>query len=534
MTLSHTLPATPNAVLRQALELIRAGRFAEARSLLERLAERCDERADLLMAYALAGSHEPVAAANLFCVLADRHPQAVHPAYELIEMLAACKRRADAEPVLREVVRRTPHDGRALEALGELLIQLGRLDDAAAWLQKAVALRPDNITARNLMAACLSEQGRLAEADAIFRAILAEYPNDARTLANRGALLSTENAADLALAHYRQAIALNPHDARVRLNHSIALLKDGQYAPGWHEHEWRFRLPGRSAPRAATLMRSLTPDLNLRGKRILVTHEQGLGDTLMYLRYLPPLARRGAQLIISVPETLAGLVRRIPGVHHVICNTQPIPPHDWHCPFISLPRVFAATETPMGDLAPYLTADPNRIRHWRSYLPTNGRLNIGLVWAGAQRPDIAEAQIVDRKRSVRLDTLAPLGRVPGINLVSLQAGPSAREMTDMPEGMRLYDPMDAVRDMHDTAALIASLDAVVSVDTAVVHLAGAIGRPVIMMDRYDNCWRWLSKREDSPWYPTLRIVRQTRPRVWSDVVERVSAILGDMATQVAT
>ncbi|TWB10276.1 tetratricopeptide repeat protein [Gluconacetobacter diazotrophicus] len=534
-------PADLNAPLRQALDWIRAGRFADARALLEPLAarpgirpgEHPDERLNLLLAYALGGSHEPVRAAALFCALALRYPAAVHPAYDLVTLLVAQNRRADAEPVLQEVVARTPHDGRAHESLGDLLIQLGRFRDAEARLRTAIDLRPDSLSAQNLMAACLSEQGRNAEADAIFRRVLAAHPDDATTHANRGHLLAAENTFDAALDHFRQAIALRPDDARVRLNHSIALLKAGRYAEGWTEHEWRFRLPGHASVSAATLMPSLTPDLDIAGTHILLTHEEGLGDTLMYLRYLPPLVRRGARLTVRVPETLAPLVRRIAGLHRVITGDQPapapVPAYDWHCPLISLPRVFAATAEAMGDPPPYLTASPELVRHWRPYLPSNGRLNVGVVWAGSSRPDVTKAYMTDRRRSMKLAALAPLGRVAGINLVSLQKGPATAQMADLPDDMRLYDPMEDVRDMDDTAALVASLDVVVSVDTSIVHLAGALGRPVIMLDRYDNCWRWLSGREDSPWYPTLRIIRQPRPHAWDDVVAGTAAILEQMA-----
>jgi Flp pilus assembly protein TadD len=541
MTIAPAFPtptrSTPrmDATLRQALDWIRAGRFIDARALLEPLAARADdgpdERLTLLLAYALGGGYEPVRAAALFCAVAHRHPGAIHPAHDLVALLAAHNRREDAEPVLQAVITRTPHDGRAHESLGDLLIQMGRPREAEGRLRTALDLRPDSLSGQNLMAASLSEQGRIADADAIFRRVLEVHPDDATTHANRAHLLSVENAVETALDHYRRAITQRPDDARVRLNHSIALLKAGRYAQGWAEHEWRFRLPGRSHARLppTTPMPSLTPGRDIAGKHILVMHEEGLGDTLMYLRYLPALVRRGARLTVWVPETLAALVRRIPGLHRVLSGDQPSPAHDWHCPFISLPRVFAGIEDAMGDPPPYLSASPERIRHWRPHLPSNGRLNVGLVWAGAPRPDAANTHFVDRKRSIRLAALAPLGRVAGLNLVSLQMGPGTAQMGDMPGDMRLYDPMEDVRDMHDTAALIMSLDVVVSVDTSVVHLAGALGRPTILLDRYDNCWRWLSGREDSPWYPTLRIVRQTRPGVWDDVVTRAAAMLEQMA-----
>ncbi|GBQ31509.1 glycosyltransferase family protein [Gluconacetobacter azotocaptans] len=518
-------------VLRQALERIKAGRFAEALDLMTPLQHCVDERIDLLLAHARAGCHDPAGAAVLFCRLAGRYPSALHPAHETIGLLVAQDRRADAEPVLRAVVALTPEDARAHESLGDLLIQLTRFTEAEAALRSALHLRPDSLSASHLLAAALAEQGRIAEADALLRQVLDAHPDCPVTHANRATLLSVENRVEEALDHFRASIALKPDNARVRLNHSIALLKAGRYTQGWAEHEWRFRLPGHANPLPATLMPSITPGMDIAGKRILVSQEEGLGDTLMYLRFLPALVRRGARVTVQVPDALAGLVRRMPGLHRVISDHHAVPAHDWHCPFISLPRVFSATADTMGDAAPYLTAAPDLIRHWAAHIPANGRLNAGLVWGGAPRPDVTNAHIIDQKRSMRLAALAPLARIAGINLVSLQKGPAAEQMSAMPEGMRLYDPMDDVRDMHDTAALIAGLDVVVSVDTSIVHLAGALGCPTILMDRYENCWRWLSGRDDSPWYPSLRIVRQTRPRDWNDVVRRAAAILGDMAEQ---
>ncbi|MBB2202497.1 tetratricopeptide repeat protein [Gluconacetobacter tumulisoli] len=529
-----TIDPSPSAsvldnVLRQALERIRAGRFTEALNLLTPLEHCVDERIDLLLAHARAGCHDPAGAAALFCRLARRHPTAIHPAHETIGFLVAQDRRADAEPVLRSVVELAPEDARAHESLGDLLIQLTRFTEAEAVLRSALHLRPDSISAGNLLAAALSEQGRIAEADALLRKVLDAHPDNSMTHANRASLLSMENRVEEALDHFRTSITLKPDDARVRLNHSIALLKAGRHAQGWAEHEWRFWLPGHTSLPPETLMPSIAPGLDIAGKRILVTQEEGLGDTLMYLRFLPALIRRGARLTVWVPDALAGLVRRMPGLHRVMSGDHAVPAHDWHCPFISLPRVFSATADTMGDLPPYLAAAPALVRHWAAHVPSNGRLNVGLVWAGAPRPDITNAHIIDQKRSMKLAVLARLASVAGINLISLQKGGATSQMADMPDGMRLYDPMDDVRDMHDTAALIASLDVVVSVDTSIVHLAGALGCPTILMDRYDNCWRWLSGRDDSPWYPSLKIVRQTRPRDWNDVVRRVATLLGDMA-----
>jgi hypothetical protein len=256
-------------------------------------------------------------------------------------------------------------------------------------------------------------------------------------------------------------------------------------------------------------------------------HEEGFGDTIQFLRYLPLLARRGATVAVAVPPPLAPLLRTVPGVAEAPDGNAPVPAHDFHCSFVGLPRAFETTlETIPCDI-PYLTADGALARQWAARLPEKGALRVGLCWAGQARPWLPGFSGLDHRRSTRLATLAPLAAVPGVQFVSLQKGPASEEARAA--GFELLDVMDAARDFADTAALVANLDLVISVDTSVVHLAGAMGKPVFLLDRYDNCWRWLSGREDSPWYPTLRIFRQSRSGEWGPVIERVATALAAMA-----
>jgi hypothetical protein len=262
-------------------------------------------------------------------------------------------------------------------------------------------------------------------------------------------------------------------------------------------------------------MPSLAPGESLAGRTILALHEDGFGDTLQFLRYLPLLAERGATVIACVPPALERVMRLVPGVTAVVTAADALPAHGHVCPMFSLPRVFGTTIDTVPPV-PYLAFDPPP-------RPPGRVPRVGLVWAGQARPHLPGFRSLDRRRSAGLAAFAPLAALTGIRFVSLQMGPAARQPA--PPGLVLEDAMADVTDFADTARVIAGLDAVVSVDTSMVHLAGLVGKPVLLLDRYDCCWRWLHGRADSPWYPKLRIFRQEQPGDWSAPMARIAAAL---------
>lgn len=514
-------PGADTALLRRAWFEIQEGRFEATCTALEPFACQGDSRVDILYSFACAGSRKPEKAAELMVKSGSANPSARHPGHDLVDLFGRFGRRPEAEQVLRCMLPRAPNDARIYDALGDVLTQQGRFDEAVTVLKKSLAIRPCAPYPMNLLAIAYSEQGEVEKAIEIFREVLQMTPGNASAISNLACIYSAQNRCDEAIDLYRSAIQERPDDAQIRLNYSVALLKAGRFAQGWSEHEWRLNLPGHSQLPKDRLMPSLRDGLDIRGKRILITQEEGLGDTLMYLRYLPALARRGARLHVWVPAELEALCRRM-DCAEVVQVGGSVPDYDWHCPFISLPRVFVGTSEPMGDPVPYLKTAPAHVAEMARHIPQNGKLNVGLIWGGAPRPHQTSAHVVDRRRSVPLHLLAPLGKIAGVNLISLQKGPYADQMMDPPEGMRLYDPTPYLHTMDDTAALMEGLDIIVSVDTSSVHLAGALGLPVLMMDRFDNCWRWLSGRADSDWYPTLSIIRQKRPRQWAPVIRQVA------------
>lgn len=528
MSHDRTDQAPDQALLRRAWHEVKAARYhATLDALAPYNAEENDQIA-LLQAICLAATGHCDQSACIFCWLGKKVLSELHPLHQLAELFIEQERRADLLPICRAALHHAPQDARIYDLLGSIHVQMGDYTAGIAVFRQAVALRPDNATSLNLLAMALYEQGNVEEGLALLQSLLEKWPDHAGALSNMGCVLSGMGRMQDAVAFYSKAIQIYPDHAQIRLNHSIALLKAGRYAQGWAEHEWRLRLPGHTSLPSTKLLPTLGPETQIEGKRILITQEEGLGDTLMYLRFIEPLAQRGALPHLWVPETLGALCRHVKGATTVQVGGT-LPAFDWHCPFISLPRVFSATAHPLGAKVPYLRVDAAKVRHFAKHVPQNGNLNVGLVWGGAPRPTLIGPHMTDRKRSMSLATLAPLANVPGLNFISLQKGPYAQEALTPPPGMTLLDPTDALHTMEDTAALLMSIDVLVSVDTSCVHLAGGLGRPVILLDRFDNCWRWLHGTQRSPWYPTVRILRQTQPRQWGSVVSRLVRALQAMA-----
>ncbi len=547
-------PPARQAVLRQAFEALHDGRFEAAWTNAGALAgsDPVDLEAALLAGLALGGRSAQAGAAfgasgtgaaelagrsaTLLSAVAARRPQHAHPCLDLLGLLRRQRLQDGYAPVLHACLARAPDDPRLRRALAELQHETGEdaaaLDTIEGWL----ALRPDDEAALGLRGTVLASLNRGEEALAQFRALAARSPGSARHWTNLGNTLRGLGRLEEAVPALRRAAELAPRDGQIRLNHAVALLHAGRMDAGWREYEARLSLPGHTPlPRSGLLPALATLPggaAALRGRRVLCTHEEGFGDTLQFARFLPLLAAAGAHVVAQVPATLARLLRSLgPGVE-VVADGDAIAPCDWHCPMLSLPRVFGTTLGTIPSAVPYLHADPVAILGAEARLSrvpgADRTLRVGLAWAGQSRPWQPGIAAIDRRRSIGLAALAPLGALPDVTLVGLQVGPEAAQAGAV-AGFALHDGVADARDFADTAAVVACLDVVVSVDTAVVHLAGALGRPVLMLDRFDACWRWLHGRDDSPWYPGLRIVRQARPGDWGETVGRVAAALRDMA-----
>jgi tetratricopeptide (TPR) repeat protein len=452
----------------------------------------------------------------------------------LNEAIACYQRAIDLQPQIPQM-----HN-----SLGYALAKQGMLDAAVACYHRAIALNPTYPEAHNNLGHALGQQGRLDGAIACYRRAidLRQCYQEARN--NLGAALAEQRRLDAAVACYRGAIDLDPSFAEAHFNLAIALLAQGDMAAGWQEYEWRWRMPeGIKACRI--FAQPQWRGEPAAGRTLLIHAEQGFGDTLQFCRYGPLAAARGMRVIMQVPKPLVRALRLLPGVDLVVGPGEALPAFDLHCPMLSMPLAMGTTIETIPSAAAYLHADAVQVAAWRMRLAAldgpmgdslgdsmgvplgDSRPRIGLVWAGAARTGTALAA-VDRRRSLSADRLAPLLDLPGLHFFSLQKGDAAATVHP-----RLTDFMDEMGDFADTASLIANLDLIISVDTAVAHLAAALGKPVWLLDRFDACWRWLIGRRDSPWYPTLRLYRQPRPGDWAPVLAEVARDLRSLAIRTA-
>ncbi len=410
-----------------------------------------------------------------------------------------------------QVLAQEPQNADALHMLGMVCMATDQPDRALALLDRARALKPEDAARLGNRASVLYFLGREAEALALYDAALAADPDFAPTWRNRGVVLYAARRFEEARADLDRARAMMPDDPSAMLESAFLHLHLGDFARGWAEYEARWHT-GLAMPAAGP---RFTGQEDVVGRVVLLHAEQGLGDTLQFCRYAPLVAARGAVVVLAVPQPLIRLMRGLPGVARVV-DIAAIPDFDLHCPLLSLPGVFQTRLETIPADCPYLAADPQAAAAWRARLAPLPGLRVGLVWSGASRPDQPNAHRTNRRRSMPAAQLAPLRQVEGISLVSLQKG-----ATDRPPGLPLHDWTAELGDFADTAALVAGLDLVISVDTSVAHLAGALGIPVWLMNRFDTCWRWLHDRTDSPWYPTARLFTQTRPGDWDGVVAEV-------------
>ncbi|HET7881274.1 MAG TPA: tetratricopeptide repeat protein [Acetobacteraceae bacterium] len=516
-----------SAVLQAALTALKAGHYRDAEQMCRPLTlhDQSDMQAVLVLGLALAAQGKADAAAPLLNRVARLNPLHAHPCRDLAELLPWEIRALLVEGQYRACLARSPSDARLRFGLAELLRERGDGAGAIGVLQPLLRLLGESAEVHDQMGAALAEAGRFAEALAEFRRAVELDPAQAVFWGNLAMMLKIEGQFDAALDACDQAVARAPEHRQLRVNRAVVRLHAGRLAEAWQDEEWVLAEEGRSALSTERLLPPLSRSPELAGRTVLVVQEEGLGDTLQFLRYLPLLARRGARVAAAVPPALTRLLRTVPGIALVPDGVDAVPRFDFWCSFNSLPRVFEVTLETIPAEVPYISADPLLARRWAARLPDDGALRVGLCWAGQARPWLSGFVGLDGRRSTRLATLEPLGNIPGLRFVSLQKGPAVQEVPTF----NLLDLMAEVQDFADTAALVANLDVVISVDTSVVHLAGAMGKPVFLLDRYDNCWRWLSGREDSPWYPTLRIFRQQRSGDWAPVIARVATALAAMA-----
>ncbi|KAA0571894.1 tetratricopeptide repeat protein [Azospirillum sp. Sh1] len=400
-----------------------------------------------------------------------------------------------------------------------LLIRHGKLDAAQAMHDRLRQLAPLEGHAEAGDSLVASLRGDFATAVSLGRRSLALQPASLSALINLSLAEHDSGQMERARRGNERALALHPESDVARFNLSMVLLAQGDFANGWRLYESRWRMENRAYPAHAPRWRGGDP----AGRSFLLVAEQGQGDTLHFVRYAPMLAALGAHVHLMVQPSLVRLLSTLPGIASVRSLADPPPVCDACIPLLSLPLAFGTTLATIPAAVPYLHTSEQDRATWKRRLGGERRRRVGLVWAGSAHDEQFIAHMVDRRRSFPLAALAPLADVPGVTFYSLQKGPPANEVR--PPGLDLVDWMEMVGDFADTAAFVAELDLVISVDTSVCHLVGALGRPIWMLSRYDSCWRWLCNRSDSPWYPTMRLFRQGRPGDWTPVIDRVRIAL---------
>jgi Tfp pilus assembly protein PilF len=427
-------------------------------------------------------------------------------------------RSEEAVTSCREAVRLAPGSPQAHSNLGLALLDCDRLAEAEAALREAVRLNPGFAAAHNNLGIVAWRGGRLAEARDHYGEALRLRPDFAEATNNLGNTLRDLGRLDEAERLFDRAVGLKPDYADAHWNRALVWLLRGDLARGWPEYEWRWRLrafDGRTVPGPRWDGGSLD------GKTILLHAEQGLGDTFQFVRYAPLVKARGGTVVLRCQSPLVAVLAGAPGIDAVVPENAPLPVFDVQVPLLSLPLIVRTTAESVPAAVSYLSPDPARAARWRGRLDALPGHKVGIAWQGSGK------NRTDAMRSVPLAAFEPLARVPGVTLVSLQNGPAAEQVATL--GGRfpvtVLDGLDADGPFLDTAAVVAGLDLVVACDSAVGHLAGAIGADCWLALMAVPDWRWQLGREDSPWYPRHRLFRQDRPGDWAGVFNRTADAL---------
>jgi len=411
--------------------------------------------------------------------------------------------------------------------LGNVYKSLGRLEDAITAYRDAIAIDSGLAEARLNLGTALYQTGESGQAIAHCRAALELRPSFAEASLSLGYLLEQEGDAPGAMECYRGAIAARPDYAEAHFNYALQLLLHGDYRIGWKEYEWRLRLPDleRFWPHAG---RARWDGSALDGKVVLLYAEQGFGDAIQFVRYAPMVAERGGRVIVSCPPKLKALFETVPGISAVLKTGEPLPAFDVCCSFLSLPWIFKTTLETIPARVPYVRSNAEKAGRWKTRLAADGAsLRVGLYWTTDTKSRISPL------RSLTLEMLAPLGNIPGVTFYSLQRGAAAGQAAIPPKGMAMVDLSAELADFSDDAALISNLDLVISIDTATAHLAGAMGRRVWTLTHFPPDWRWVLGRDDSPWYPTMRLFRRGPADAWEQVILRVGQAVRQLAERQA-
>lgn len=545
-------PQHPDALHLAGVAAMDQGRPGEAVELIGRAISMHPAVADFHynLGVALMDLQQKEQALGAFQRALQIKPDALNARANIAGVLLSLKRFAEAIEVAKSVLAIDPNNPDALNNLGVGLKETNHLPEAIACYERSLAIRPNSVETLTNLGNALQREKRYDESLAVHSRAVALRPDVAQLHNNLGSVLYDMMRYPEAIQCFERAIAILPafpeamcslcnsfyRDNQLKraidvglevirkwpewslpkFNVSLMLLLDGRFKEGWEMNEVRWSVNELGAPRY-DFNKPRWDGSDLHGKTILLYGEQGFGDTIQFARYIPMVLARGGRIILGCQTEVVRLLQQMKGVENVFSSLDPATPFDVHCPLMSLPGVFGTDLSNIPSSPKYLQADPALAATWRERIPNDPNvLKIGLTWAGRPTHDN------DRNRSIALAALAPLADVKGTWFCSLQKGPSAKEAKSPPNGMQIADFSEQINDFADTAAVIEHLDMVISVDTAAAHLAAAMGKPTWILLPVVPDWRWLMDREDSPWYPTVRLFRQKKLLDWMPTIRRLT------------
>jgi tetratricopeptide (TPR) repeat protein len=541
--------------LQGALSLHQQGRLREAEKLYARTLKASPDNFDALHLLGLikAQSGQMGEAYRLMTAALKINPNAPDALVNFANVLHALKRDTEALDCLDKALALRPGDPEALFYRGNALISLGRVEEALPCFNAVLTRNPMQIDALLNRGTTLARLGRHAEALVDFDVIVARAPNHVEALYNRGTALLDFDRADQALAAFETALAgapqhigawtnrgralqaLNRHDdavasyekaiaidknfADAHSNLALSLLRIGQLPRGFVEYEWRWKRSGMTDTRRGYHGRLWLGEFPLGQRTILLSAEQGLGDTMQFVRYAPLLARTGATVVLEVQPELKALLATVDGVSSCHARGEVLPSYDVHCPLGSLPLALKTEPATIPADIPYLHAAETHIAKWRPTIEALPGKRVAIAWAGhARHPN-------DRNRSIALPLFEPLFALDGISFISIQRELRSDDSAVLARHRNVTHVGDQLADMADTAAVTALADLTIAVDTSIVHLAGAMGREAWVLLPFSPDWRWTLTDDHSPWYPQMRLFRQSSPGDWAAVIAAVRQAL---------
>jgi len=506
----------------------------------------------------LAQEKKYAEALNVYQKAIDINPHCIDAYIKQASVFSELKNREHAVELYQMAIALEPANYYPYCALADIFEKRGNFTDALSMYEEALKHKPDSaeiltniagifirqydqpIPTEKLLLQALQLDPQLVEAHinlGVLYILLSRFKESQQILehattidadridvyVNLGVAMQCQNKITEAKHCLEKAMQIDPTYPEAKWNYSLILLKNGDYSNGWKYYEHRLKTKAHKdcfIAKRYQSYRKWNDDENIVGKKIIIHAEQGLGDTLQFVRYAPLVAARGATVIVDCQSELVSLLAGVEGVSQVVSHQEPLPAFDCYASIMSLPLLFDTTLETIPAAIPYIKVNEALVNQWKIILGQRAQCKVGLVWAGNPRRDQMGCY-TDRKRSITLEQFAPLGNVSNIEWFSLQKGESAKQIKTAAKNLNIKDYTDQFYTFADTAAFITQLDLIISVDTSVAHLAAAIGKPTWLLSHFDGCWRWLMDRDDSPWYPTMRIFRQKQPGDWENVILEV-------------